>query len=82
MKGSRFVVTREAQAESRRHELAHCNGWPGDHPKEVKQVKQATPVASTVAAKSAVPLAPIVVLSHPALAPAPLPWPLDVGEGK
>ena len=26
-------VTASIQAEIRRHELAHCNGWPGDHPR-------------------------------------------------
>lgn len=25
-------ITAEDQAKVRRHELAHCNGWPGDHP--------------------------------------------------
>ena len=29
----------------RRHKLAHCNGWPGDHPMEVKQ---AAPVPAAV----------------------------------
>jgi len=26
-------VTARIQAQIRRHELAHCNGWPGDHPR-------------------------------------------------
>jgi hypothetical protein len=25
-------VTASIQAQIRRHELAHCNGWPADHP--------------------------------------------------
>jgi hypothetical protein len=26
-------VTASIQAQIRRHELAHCNGWPADHPR-------------------------------------------------
>jgi hypothetical protein len=25
-------VTARIQAQIRRHEMAHCNGWPADHP--------------------------------------------------
>jgi hypothetical protein len=26
-------VTASFQAQIRRHEIAHCNGWPADHPR-------------------------------------------------
>lgn len=26
------VITAKTQADIRAHEVAHCNGWPGNHP--------------------------------------------------
>jgi hypothetical protein len=74
------VVYRIDDGTVRRHELGHCNGWPGNHQDKPPEfwapvvVKVPLPRPRIQEAPKALPVRPVASPRN-LLSPAPAPWP-------